>query len=48
VSEFYDSGKKAYWDPDNPYASVKTAGSGLRITLLKALADGMSYKIWVH
>ncbi len=48
VSEFSDSGKKAYWTSDNPYASVKTAGSGLRVTLLEVLADGMSYRVWIH
>jgi immune inhibitor A len=45
VTVFFDGGPRAYWDPENPYASVKTPGSGVRVTLLQALADGMTYRI---
>lgn len=48
VTEFFDAMRRVYWDPDNPFASVKTAGSGVKVTLLKVLADGMTYRVWVH
>jgi immune inhibitor A len=45
VSSFYDSSPTAYWDPRIPYNSVKTAGSGLKITLLSVSADGTTYLV---
>ena len=48
VSSFFDSSPTAYWDPRIPYNSVKTAGSGLKITLLSVSADGTTYLVRVH
>lgn len=48
VSSFFDSSPTAYYDARIPYNSVKTAGSGLRITLLGVSGDGTTYSVRVH
>jgi immune inhibitor A len=48
VSTFFDSNPTAYYDSRIPYNSVKTAGSGLKITLLSVSADGTTYLVRVH
>jgi hypothetical protein len=45
VSVFYDSGVDAYWDARTPYSSVKTAGSGVKVTLVSVSADGTTYSV---
>jgi immune inhibitor A len=36
VTTFYDSSETAYWNPDNPRHSTKTAGSGVKIEVLSS------------
>jgi immune inhibitor A len=48
VSSFFDSSVNAYYDPTIPWASVKTAGSGLHIDIVGASADRASYQLHVY
>jgi immune inhibitor A len=49
VSSFYDDPSgTAYWNAAIPAASVKTAGTGLRIDILGVSTDRSSYRVRVH
>ena len=49
VSSFYDDPSgTAYWTAAMPAASVKTAGTGLRIDILGVSSDRGSYRVRVH
>jgi immune inhibitor A len=48
VSSFHDSSPTAYWRPAQPFNSVKTAGSGLKIDIKDVSRDRSSYKVRVH
>jgi immune inhibitor A len=48
VPSFFDSSVNAYYDPTIPWASVKTAGSGLRIDIVGVSADRSSYRLHVY
>ena len=45
VTTFFDSSPTAYWDANNPESSIKTAGSGVRLQLLRQSKDRTSYTV---
>jgi immune inhibitor A len=45
VTTFDDSSTTAYWDPKLPYNSVKTAGSGVKLSVVNASKDRSSYTV---
>jgi hypothetical protein len=45
VREFKDASPTAYWNPDLPYNSVKTAGSGVDLRIQHVSADRRAYKV---
>lgn len=48
VPVFRDTGPEAYWNPEVPFNSVMTPGSGLRINILDVSANGRTYLVLVH
>jgi immune inhibitor A len=47
VTVFDDSSPTAYWNRKLPYNSVKTAGSGVRLSILGATQDRSTYRVRV-
>jgi hypothetical protein len=45
---FFDAAPGAYYDPSIPWASVMTAGSGLKIDIVGASADRGTYRLHVY
>jgi immune inhibitor A len=45
VKAFSDSSTTAYWNPQLPYNSVKTAGSGVELKIMHASPDRTSYTV---
>ena len=48
VTTFFDASPTAYYNAAIPYSSVKTAGSGLKITITGASPDRGSYQVRVY
>ncbi|HEY7718011.1 MAG TPA: hypothetical protein VH915_04575, partial [Pedococcus sp.] len=45
ISTFDDAYPNKYWTADNPWSSTKTAGSGVKIRVLKQRGDTMSLSV---
>jgi immune inhibitor A len=45
IPTFDDAYPNKYWTADNPWASTKTAGSGLKVTVVKQQGDNMSLRV---
>lgn len=45
IAEFYDSGENAYWSEKNPWSSTKTAGSGMRATVLSEAGGNITVQV---
>jgi immune inhibitor A len=45
VRTFDDSSPTAYWDPRLPTSSIKTAGSGVKLSILNASRDRSTYTV---
>jgi immune inhibitor A len=48
VKVFHDSSPTAYWDARIPRASVRTAGSGVRVEIIGVSSDRTSYRVRVR
>jgi immune inhibitor A len=48
VKSFWDSSTTAYWNPQIPFNSVKTAGSGLAFDIVGVSSDRGTYRLKVY
>ncbi len=45
IPTFDDAYPNKYWTADNPWSSTKTAGSGVKVTVVKQQGDNMSLRV---